>query len=500
MAINLLAMADKFILSMENFGPIRKSELSLRPLTIFIGKNNTGKSYSTLLIKAIYDMIVGPAMGHVPDEYLTFRFLTLRQIEELQRIEEQIIEKESMRKGAEKGNLELMQFLKNNAFPKIQEEFNNYLKKKLSNGIKKELPRFFGGTTLGQIIQWGADYARIILTTDSLNFDVKISKNGDVEFSSFSFNLQPVFDRILQRLQNNRTRGSSRKPFHTVPLYIVIAEELAGELAEPLSPGGKQLYYLPASRAGVMQSHRVLAATLVAGAPFLTIRGMSLPPLSPANSEFISKLLQIPDLQRRFRAHKAGKEDEISKIADKLEKDTIGGRIMVKEVQPQHADFVYVDNGHEISILQAASSVGEISPLVLFLRYYVSKKDLLIIEEPEAHLHPAAIRELAKILARLVNAGVHIILTTHSDYLLSKLSNLIVASKVQRNKRTKLDIDDKEALDPEKCTVYLFKQPDEGTLTEEVRPSQEGISITEFNTISEEIYDENVYLSYALDR
>ena len=40
-------------MDLENFGPIKKGEIKLRPLTIFIGPNNSGKSYAAMLIHSI---------------------------------------------------------------------------------------------------------------------------------------------------------------------------------------------------------------------------------------------------------------------------------------------------------------------------------------------------------------------------------------------------------------------------------------------------------------
>jgi len=38
----------------ENFGPISSGKARLRPLTIFIGHNNSGKSYTAMLICSIF--------------------------------------------------------------------------------------------------------------------------------------------------------------------------------------------------------------------------------------------------------------------------------------------------------------------------------------------------------------------------------------------------------------------------------------------------------------
>ena len=40
-------------------------------------------------------------------------------------------------------------------------------------------------------------------------------------------------------------------------------------------------------------------------------------------------------------------------------------------------------------LMNASSMVTELTPLVLYLRHLVHRHDLLIIDEPEAHLHPA---------------------------------------------------------------------------------------------------------------
>ena len=32
-------------IAVENFGPIEKAEIDLRPLTVFVGESNTGKTY-----------------------------------------------------------------------------------------------------------------------------------------------------------------------------------------------------------------------------------------------------------------------------------------------------------------------------------------------------------------------------------------------------------------------------------------------------------------------
>ena len=41
-------------LTVSNFGPIAKAQIDLRPLTVFVGPSNTGKSYMAILIYALH--------------------------------------------------------------------------------------------------------------------------------------------------------------------------------------------------------------------------------------------------------------------------------------------------------------------------------------------------------------------------------------------------------------------------------------------------------------
>ncbi len=50
----------------------------------------------------------------------------------------------------------------------------------------------------------------------------------------------------------------------------------------------------------------------------------------------------------------------------------------------------------------------------IFNNYEVYGNTILLFDEPDAHLHPAAVHELIKILKKLVNLGIQIIFTTHS--------------------------------------------------------------------------------------
>ena len=94
--------------------------------------------------------------------------------------------------------------------------------------------------------------------------------------------------------------------------------------------------------------------------------------------------------------------------------------------------------------------------------------EVLIIEEPEGHLHPAMQAAFARELARLVRAGVRIVMTTHSEWFLEQIGNLVRLSGLPENRRTGIAAD--VALGPAEVSAWLFrpKQRPKGSVVEEV--------------------------------
>ncbi|OQX23180.1 MAG: hypothetical protein BWK80_27315 [Desulfobacteraceae bacterium IS3] len=86
---------------------------------------------------------------------------------------------------------------------------------------------------------------------------------------------------------------------------------------------------------------------------------------------------------------------------------------------------VRVKKGLDIDLHNASSAIRQLAPLLLYLRYRAKKNDFLIIDEPEMNLHPEAQAKLLEIFGMMVNAGIRILITTHSPYLLAHLNNLV---------------------------------------------------------------------------
>ena len=154
---------------------------------------------------------------------------------------------------------------------------------------------------------------------------------------------------------------------------------------------------------------------------------------------------------------------DLKNIAPDLEK-LLGGDSEFREVPAKIAsDLQYQNDAGEFDLHQVSSMMSEIAPFVLFLKYLVGPGHLFTFEEPESHLDPANQRHLARSIAMLVNAGVRVLVTTHSDIFLNQINNLMQASHLGARKRLRMGYRATEVLRPDEVSAYVFQPHHGGT-------------------------------------
>lgn len=104
--------------------------------------------------------------------------------------------------------------------------------------------------------------------------------------------------------------------------------------------------------------------------------------------------------------------------------DIIGGEYTVTSSD----ELYYIPQGKRIklSIDESSSAVRSLLDVGFYLRYEARAGDLLMVDEPELNLHPENQRRVARLFARLVNLGIKVFMTTHSDYIIKELNTLIM--------------------------------------------------------------------------
>ena len=90
-------------------------------------------------------------------------------------------------------------------------------------------------------------------------------------------------------------------------------------------------------------------------------------------------------------------------------------------------------DGKSFELESCATGIRSLAILNAYYQWGIlDSKTLLIIDEPEAHLHPQWIVEYAKILVKLVKKlNVRLLITTHSPYMIRALRNVSAAELTQ---------------------------------------------------------------------
>ncbi|MCB1936158.1 MAG: AAA family ATPase [Nitrosomonas sp.] len=139
--------------------------------------------------------------------------------------------------------------------------------------------------------------------------------------------------------------------------------------------------------------------------------------------------------------------------------DIIGGDYLVTK----NDELYYVPKGKRIKLTmdESSSAVRSLLDIGFYLRHVATPGDLLMVDEPELNLHPENQRRVARLFARLVNIGIKVFITTHSDYIIKELNTLIMLNQGGERLRAIAEREnyrDSEMLNPDKVRVYIAEE------------------------------------------
>ena len=497
--------SGNYRLVVKNFGPIEKADVELRPLTIFVGPSNTGKSYLAILIYALNksffyeeDRILGsnpqrlmspqlipyvkdsPALWKMMENWFS-RFSPDKQLASLPTELATLVQ----------SNLERPHGLNELTALQIARCFSI---EKLSDLHRRSI-------NLDNISADLKTSVNILISTnknvDAVSYMLKLTENNVDIYGVLNDNLTQLLEKgihdflssfnRMNNLQDLEKRPELIKSYYEYPFHLLIRHFFHSFL-EPLSA---KVHYLPASRTGIIQAHNVVVSALLQNATRAGLKqSTNIPLLSGVLADFLDQLINVGNEGRR-RQHE-------SMLARSIETNVLQGAVEIEESKIGYPTFSYRPKGwkNDLPLMRASSMVTELAPVVLYLRHVVRKGDVLIIEEPEAHLHPGMQAALARELARMVHSGVRIVMTTHSEWLLEQIGNLVNLSSLDKDKRegiTGADV----ALKPSDVGAWLFKPSNQkrGVMVEEVKLDDDtGLFPTDYDSVSQALYNDSAMI------
>lgn len=498
-------------ISATDFGPIASGTIDLRPLTVFVGPSNTGKTYFAILIYAMHRILDGFRRFPVKYPY-RYHFGELIQYERRLRTDFKLT-KEEIQDGLDKletkGKSLSFMDLPRGVRDAAQAILNN--PDLLASFLHTELGRSFDLESVSDLVRLSgiSDGMNVSLRVSQSNrplwhFGMEISEsqiiaNGRIEDMVLFPDRQTAtefhrrFSPLREFLKDKTELGSESQHEYVIREFFSELLYLAASDDDP------ETYYLPAARSGIMQSHRVIASSLVGRSTRAGLeRFPELPTFSGVMADFMQKLILYDERQEQQNL-------PIRNLAYALEREVLAGQIRIKRPTiGGYPEFVYQPQKTEANmrLTRASSMVSELAPVVLFLRSVVNRGDTLIIEEPEAHLHPAAQTQMAKTLGRLVRAGVRVVVTTHSDWLLKEIGNLVREGEM-KEKTGEPDGEDliPSSLLPSNVGVWQFcnNGTSTGSTVEEIPYDRiEGVEPEEYEYVSEALYNRSADLQNQL--
>ncbi len=190
-------------------------------------------------------------------------------------------------------------------------------------------------------------------------------------------------------------------------------------------------------------------------------------------------------------------------LADEIETNILKGKMKISEYGG--VTFNPDKTQLNLDINLTASGVKSLASIIFYLRHLAKVGDFYIIDEPELNLHPDNQRKIARIIAQMVNAGIKVMISTHSNYIIRELNNLImlnVNNKENKKEATKLlekyGYQKEEILDYNKVGAYLFTSNFTKILVSNLEVTNTGFEIATIDKETEELNESSSDIFFTL--
>lgn len=431
-------------LHVEDFGRIEKADITVSPLTLFVGDNNSGKSY---LLSLIYGLLCADdVLSDLCEDSDEYRACAAWAEKVLEQGREKVLTQ-----GKQVGDAQIP--FDDYAYTIFENLFNRILESNQKDILRSIFNADISARKISVTFPQGDG--------ETLQLIFEQGKLGSLNLS-FAF-LMAFVNTMAQSAKGN--------------IEAVISVVLKGMLIRGFSHLHElfNIVFLPTTRSGLLLTYKALAKDAFSRAYNLNQKLRYDLLLARPFTDFLGNLATV-NSERSYPKHEF--------IVRFMEDNIIHGRVIVSNDMPL-PDFYYIPEKSEISLPMFLSSdvVKQMTPLLAILKHQTM--DALFIEEPEMSLHLELQQMMARALIKLANAGMPVIAATHSDTILQhvnnmiKLHNLPAARKQTLMERFQLDADDPISAD--KISMYQFDVQDNGkTVVQALKCGDYGFEVPTF--------------------
>lgn len=434
------------IFRFRNIGPIRSADLELGPLTVIVGRNNTGKTYLAYTLYGLLDQWRGWPEGRYPPvrrragnrarrgdadtlDVAQVAASLSRDGEVVRKVDRETLERERAALAQALGT-DFSRFLVRRVLSASAGEFENVdLRIEWTDAFPEAVPqvtvRATGEGTVSAAFEKGEMLFR--------------ATNGERS--------HPLRARALERA-----------------VGLAYTHLLLSDLPNP--------FVLTAERFGISLFHRELDFTKNQLVQILQQidrrdrRNNDTPfwVIDRATSRYAKPIQDNIDYTRSLPDIRKDASDIRERRLERSIKEMMDGEYRIAEGEVRFVSRPRSGDRFNLPLHQASSSARGLSDLYFYLRHAASQRHLLIVDEPESHLDTENQVTLAHLLSKVVKAGVQVLITTHSDYIVKEINNLLMLGRLNLSRAAMRKLGYKEDLGLEEEAVRAYVA-EEGGLT-----------------------------------
>ena len=447
----------------RNIGPVDDAKIELGSLTIISGRNNTGKTY---LVYAIYG-------------FLRKTWALMPTTTDSPYLDDHISEMTSLTKSEiatrliEGGRIEW----------ENDRDVVKHLQTKLLHGMCLR----YSESGLAEVFNTSTEHFQE--TSMSLEFNSDSNTRGATGIPNEKTILWCDFEGTKIGVTLKRLEPDEEIDFDHEFIYPMMKDAYIRALLFELTSFRRSIHILSSVRHAISMFYKELDNS----------RSKMVRTLQQVEDDQSGMSPQIRELLRQTSRYALPIQDNIdfAREIPKLKLNThrndalvdianmLGGRLEVMDEDVRFISKESKSRGYDIPLYLASSSTSELTHLYFYLSQLAEHEDyFLIVDEPESHLDTANQIQFARLLARLVASGARVLITTHSDYIIKEINNLIMLNSQFEDKEEFMERRGyRNSLDPTLVRAYVA----EDNSLDRCKIDQYGIDMPVFDRTIDEI-------------